>query len=171
MPTTVRERMRRFLIIFPICLVVGFGLLLAPFSQPPVKGFTDGVVTVCAAIVRLFGGQAKAVKDVLLNPVTGYSIQVEDTCNASNVTVLLWAAILAFPATWKQKIAGLIGGTAMLHAVNLLRIISLFYIGQHRPAWFQFTHLYVWESLIMLVTLAIFWTWVQRTFRVGGEGA
>ena len=37
------------------------------------------------------------MKDVLKNPANGYSIQVEDTCNGSNVTILLWAAILAFP--------------------------------------------------------------------------
>jgi hypothetical protein len=32
---------------------------------------------------------------------------------------------------------------------------------------FEFTHLYVWEGVIMLVTLVIFWTWVQRTYRAG----
>ncbi len=163
--------MRRFLIVFPICLLVGFGLLLAPFSQSAVTRFTVGVVGLSARLVRLCGGQVAANGDVLTNPSTGYSIRVEDTCNASNVTVLLWAAILAFPAPWRQKIIGLFVGTVVLHLVNLFRIISLFYIGQHEPGWFEFTHLYVWEALIMLVTLAIFWTWVQRTYRTSGKQA
>ena len=157
--------MRRFLIAFPICLAAGFALLLAPFSQPAVRVFTAGIVATCAKLVWLCGGQAAAAGDVLRNPATGFSIQVEDTCNASNVTVLLWAAILAFPAPWGQKLKGLALGTVALHGVNLLRIASLFYIGQHSPAMFEFTHLYVWEGAIMLVTLVIFWTWVQRTYR------
>ena len=157
--------MRHFLIVFPICLLAGFGLLLAPFSQSAVTRFTVGIVGTSAQLVRLCGGQVAANGDILSNPRTGYSIRVEDTCNASNVTVLLWAAILAFPATWRQKLVGLVIGTFALHVVNLLRIISLFYIGQHQPAWFEFTHLYVWEALIMLVTLAIFWTWVQQMDR------
>jgi len=161
----VRDRMRRFLIIFPICLVAGFGLLLAPFSQTTVTRFTVGVVNVCAKVMKMFGGRVSTFNDVLINPVTGFSIKVEDTCNASNVTVLLWAAILAFPAPWKQKLKGLLIGTVVLHAVNLIRIISLYYIGQLQPGWFDFTHLYVWETVIMIVTLVIFWNWVQRTYR------
>src|ERR1700690_1154814 len=93
-----RARMRRFLIMFPVCLLAGFGLLLAPFSQSAVSGFTVGLVAISARLVSLFGGHAAAARDILSNPATGYSIRVEDTCNASNVTVLLWAAILAFPA-------------------------------------------------------------------------
>jgi exosortase H (IPTLxxWG-CTERM-specific) len=162
-----RSRMKRFLIIFPICLLAGFGLLLAPFSQSAVTGFTVGVVKICARVVSLCGGHIMAAHDVLTNPSTGFSIRVEDTCNASNVTVLLWAAILAFPAPWRQKTKGLLAGTLVLHGVNLFRIISLFYIGQQDPGLFEFVHLYVWESLIVVVTLAIFWSWVQRTYRVG----
>jgi exosortase H (IPTLxxWG-CTERM-specific) len=162
---TLRARMRRFLIVFPICLAVGFALLLAPFSQPAVTAFTAGIVAICAKLVGLCGGPATAYQGMLRNPVTGFSIQVEDTCNASNVTILLWAAILAFPAPWRAKLKGLLAGTLVLHAVNLFRIASLFYIGQHSPGMFEFTHLYVWEGAIMLLTLVIFWTWVQSTYR------
>lgn len=164
-PQTLRTRMRRFLIVFPICLIAGFALLLAPFAQSTVTGFTVGVVRICAKLVSMCGGRVIAVHDVLQNPATGFSIQVEDTCNASNVTILLWAAILAFPAPWREKAKGLVAGTLVLHGVNLLRIASLYYIGQHDPGMFEFTHLYVWEGVIMLVTLVIFWTWVQRTYR------
>ena len=45
--------------------------------------------------------------------------------------------------------------------MNLLRIISLFYLGQFRMSWFDFAHLYVWECLMMVVTLVVFWNWVQ----------
>jgi exosortase H (IPTLxxWG-CTERM-specific) len=163
----LRARMRRFLIVFPICLAAGFALLLAPFTQAAVTAYTAGVVAVCARLVSLCGGQAVAVHHALRNPATGFAIEVEDTCNASNVTILLWAAILAFPAPWREKAKGLLAGTLVLHGVNLFRIASLFYIGQHDPGMFEFTHLYVWEAVIMLVTLVIFWTWVQRTFRAG----
>lgn len=162
---SLRARMRRFLIVFPVCLAAGFALLLAPFSQPAVTALTAVIVATCAKLVWLCGGHAAAMGSVLRNPATGFSIQVEDTCNASNVTVLLWAAMLAFPAPWRQKLEGLALGTLALHGVNLFRIASLFYIGQHSPGMFEFTHLYVWEGAIMLVTLAIFWTWVQRTYR------
>ena len=67
--------------------------------------------------------------------------------------------MVTFPASWMQKAKGLAAGTAAIHAVNLIRFISLFYVGQYNRAWFDFAHLYLWESLMMLDTLVIFWTW------------
>ena len=156
--------MTRFAVLFPVWLLAGFGLLFAPFMRPAIDRGTAWLVVASAFLVRLLGGHASAQSDVLLNPASGFSIRVLDTCNASNVTVLLWAAILAFPAPWTAKGKGLATGTAAIHVLNLLRIISLFYLGQVSEKWFEIAHLYVWESLIVLFTLVIFWFWVQHTY-------
>ena len=164
-PDAARVRMTRFLVLFPTFLLAGFGLLFAPFMRLAIDRGTAWLVQGSALLVRLCGGQAAAQADFLLNPANGFSIRVMDTCNASNVTVLLWAAILAFPAPWLAKGKGLAGGTLAIHGLNLLRIISLFYLGQADAKWFEIAHLYVWESLIVLFTLVIFWLWVQDTYR------
>ena len=117
---------------------------------------------VSAFLVRLMGGQAVGQNDFLRNPISGFSIQVMAPCNAANVTILLWAAILAFPAPWAAKGKGLAAGSLAIQVLNLVRIISLFYLGQFADRWFEFMHLYVWESLFVLFTLTIFWTWVRR---------
>jgi exosortase H (IPTLxxWG-CTERM-specific) len=157
--------MRRFVVLFPAWLLAGFGLLFAPFTRPAIDRGTALLVELSALLVRLLGGHAAAQSDILRNPTSGFSIRVMDTCNASNVTVLLWAAILAFPAPWTAKGKGLAGGTVAIHVLNLLRIVSLFYLGQVSEKWFEIAHLYVWESLIVLFTLVIFWFWVQHTYR------
>ena len=164
-PGMSRSRMGRFVVLFPVWLLTGFGLLFAPFMRPAFDRGTAMLVTISALLVRIFGGHAAAQSDILQNPASGFSIRVLDTCNASNVTVLLWAAILAFPAPWIAKGKGLATGTVALHALNLLRIISLFYLGQVSQKWFEIAHLYVWESLIVLFTLVVFWLWVQHTYR------
>jgi exosortase H (IPTLxxWG-CTERM-specific) len=157
------SRLIRFLLTFLLFVAIGFGLLQAPFSRPAVNRFTAVLVSISAFLVRGLGGHAVAQQQVLSNPVTGFQIAVEDTCNASNVVILLWAAMLAFPAGWRQRAKGVLAGTALLHAVNLLRIISLFYLGQYNASWFEFAHLYVWEGLMMVVTLVLFWAWVQNS--------
>jgi len=162
--------MLRFLVCFVILLVTGYGLLLAPFTQPAVVSATSTLVKVSAGCIRLFGGHARGQGDFLTNPANGYTIEVRDTCNASNVTLLLWAAILSFPAPWRLKGKGLAAGTVAIHLINLLRIISLFYLGQYNSTWFDFAHSYVWESVIMVATLVIFSLWVQRV-RLAQSGA
>jgi len=160
-------RMGRFLLIFGVSLAVLFGLLLAPPTEPAVARFTTGLVTVSAALIRLFGGHAVAIGDLLQNPGTHFAIEMAYGCNGAHVTILLWAAVLAFPATWVQKAKGLAAGTAAIHLVNLLRFISLFYVGQYSRAWFDFAHLYLWESLMMIDTLVIFWTWAHFVRKSG----
>jgi exosortase H (IPTLxxWG-CTERM-specific) len=152
----------RFIGVFLLCLLLGFGLLLAPFLRPVMERGTAGMVTLCALLVRFFGGHAAAHQSILLNPANGFSVEVKDTCNASNVIVMLWAAILAFPAPWLAKGKGLAAGTLAVQGLNLIRIITLFYLGQYNTDWFNFAHLYVWESLIMLGTLVFFSIWVQQ---------
>jgi exosortase H (IPTLxxWG-CTERM-specific) len=157
-----QNRMFRFLVLFPIFLAVGFCALLIPFLHPVVTAFTRGLVEISAMVIHLFGGNATAQQVVLQNPSNGFAMEVLDGCNGDDVAVLLWAAILAYPASWLQKGKGLLAGTATIYVINFLRIISLFYLGQYNREWFEFAHLYVWESVFVLLTLTIFWTWVRR---------
>lgn len=160
-------RMRRFVVVFAICLLLGFGLVLAPFAQPVVNSFTEGLVQVSGRLIRFFGGGAVVRGNLLESPASHFEIQMVNGCNALNVTLLLWAAVLAFPSSWSQKAKGLLAGTAAIHVVNVVRFISLFYLGQYNRAWFDFAHWYLWESVMMLDTLVVFWIWVHMVRRSG----
>jgi exosortase H (IPTLxxWG-CTERM-specific) len=149
----------RFLVLFPLSLTAGFALLQVPPVAAAIARFTASLVTISAALIHLCGGKAQVFGPVLMSPASGFSVQVENGCNAINVTILLWSAILVYPAPWLEKLKGLAAGTLALHALNLLRIVTLYYLGQYNRSWFDFAHLYLWESLIVLDTLAIFWAW------------
>jgi exosortase H (IPTLxxWG-CTERM-specific) len=166
-PRAPQMRMGRFVLVFGISLALLFALLLAPPIEPVITRFTRGIVTVSAALIRLCGGHAMADGDLMRDPISLWTIQMAYGCNGAHVTILLWAALLAFPATWKQKALGIIAGTAAIHIVNLLRFISLFYVGEYNREWFDFAHLYLWESLMMLDTLVIFWTWAHFVRKSG----
>lgn len=158
----------RFLVWFPVCLFAGLALLQVPAVDAWVERLTGVLVDVTAALIHAFGGKALVSGSTLSSPVNGFSVRVENGCNAVNVSVLLWSAILVYPAGWKDKLKGLAAGTIVLHALNLVRIVSLFYLGQYNRSWFDFAHLYLWEGLIVIDTLAIFWGWailVRRSAR------
>jgi exosortase H (IPTLxxWG-CTERM-specific) len=158
MPPDPKAQMRRFLLLFPLCLLAGFALLQAPPVAALIARFTAGLVVLSSALIHLFGGKALIDGVVLASP-QGFAVRVENGCNAVNVTILLWSAILVYPASWLLKLKGLAAGTLLLHAINLLRIISLYYLAGFNRNWFEFAHLYLWESLIVIDTLVIFWGW------------
>jgi exosortase H (IPTLxxWG-CTERM-specific) len=151
----------RFVLIFVCCMLLGFGVLLTPPVQSVDGRFSRGLVKLSRTLLLAAGGHATCDGDILRAP-GGFAVEMRDGCNAINVTILLWSAVLAFPAPWKMKVLGLAGGTVVVQALNIVRFISLFYLGQYSMAWFDFAHAYLWESLLVLDTMVVFWLWVNR---------
>lgn len=139
-----------------------FTLLLAPPVRPLVEGFSGALASAAAGSIRLFGGMCLQHAAVLSNPSRGFAMEVRDGCNGVNVVILLWAAILGYPATWRWKLIGLGAGLVAIQALNLLRLISLFYLGQHNRQLFEFAHLYLWEMLIIIDAMVVLALWVRR---------
>ena len=163
--TRTSLRPERFLAVFALCLLLSFALLLAPFMQRAVFAFSHGLVSIAATLIHICGGHAIVQGSVLRVPSSGFGIEMKDGCNGANVLILLWSAVIAFPATLLQKAKGLFWGALAIQCVNLLRFISLFYLGQYSLPLFDFAHEYLWESLIMLDGLLFFGLWVHLVFR------
>ena len=164
----VAMRPERFIIIFAITVLAAFGLLLAPFVKPGVLQFSRALVNAAAFLIHLCGGHVK-VDGAILRPASGgFAVEMRDGCNGVNVMILLWSAMLAFPAPWMHKAKGLLWGGLAIQSVNLVRFISLFYLGQYSLALFDFAHGYLWECLIMLDALVVFGLWVHLGFRTSG---
>ncbi|HVN35646.1 MAG TPA: exosortase H, partial [Casimicrobiaceae bacterium] len=68
---------------------------------------------------------------------------------------------LAFPAPWRRKLGGLAIGIIAVQGLNMIRVISLFYLGQWNYQAFEWAHLYVWQALIMLDVLVVWLVWVR----------
>ena len=89
-------------------------------------------------------------------------MEVRDGCNGINVVVLLWSAILAYPASLKWRLLGVTTGLAAIQFLNLFRLISLFYLGQYNHAIFEFAHEYLWELLIIIDGIVVFNLWIRQ---------
>lgn len=158
------NRKYRFILIFGLCLLAGFGALFTPPVHRADVAFSRSLVGGAHSLIRVCGGHATREEAILRAP-GGFAVEMRDGCNAINVTILLWSAVLAFPATWRMKILGLAAGSALIQIVNILRFISLFYLGQYSATWFEFAHSYLWETLIVLDTMIVFWFWVSSVLR------
>ena len=92
---------------------------------------------------------------------------------AASVLILV-SAVLAFPAPWKHKAIGIGLGFVAIQALNLVRIISLYYLQRWNSVWFEWFHLYLWQALIILDAL-VFWLiwlrWLPRGSELGDPPA
>ena len=102
-----------------------------------------------------------------LDALSGVALDVEAGCNGVEASIILLAAMLAFPATWRARLVGILIGLLSIHAVNILRIVSLFYIGQWNMTAFDWAHLYIWQALIMLDVFVVFLLWLRYVLKSG----
>ena len=147
-----------------------FGLELTPWVQSwLVVPWTNTLAAISAGIVKLFDPQVLSQGKVLQSASNGFAVSIEAGCNGVEATIVLVAAILAFPAPWKRKLVGLAIGVIAVQGLNVVRVISLFYLGQWNSDVFEWAHLYVWQALIMLDVLIVWLLWVRTLPRVSPE--
>jgi len=158
--------MARFFVLFIALLAVLFGLELTPWGQVAlVVPWTNALAAISASIVTLFDPDVVASGKVIRSVTSGFAVSIEAGCNGVEATIVLCAAILAFPAPWRHKAVGLVVGALAVQLLNIVRVISLFYIGQWDFAMFEWAHQYVWQALIMLDVLIVWLIWVRRVPR------
>ena len=162
--------MVRFFILFLVMQAGLFGAELTPWAQRYfVEPWTNQLASISAALVTLADPGVVATGKVLRSTHNGFAVSIEAGCNGVEATIVLLAAVLAFPAPWKNKLVGLLAGVVAVQGLNIVRVISLFYLGQWDIQVFEWAHLYVWQALIMLDVLVVWLIWVRTLPRAPGE--
>jgi exosortase H (IPTLxxWG-CTERM-specific) len=159
--------MARFFLFFVALLALLFGLELTPLAQSWfVVPWTNALAGVSRSLVTLFDGHVVATGNVIRSTSNNFAVSIEAGCNGVEATLVLIAAMLAFPAPWKHRVLGIVAGVLAVQLLNVLRVISLFYLGQWDRQIFEWAHLYVWQALIMLDVLVVWLIWVRRLPRI-----
>lgn len=167
--------MLRFFVTFLLVQAGLFGLELTPWVQAQfVMPWTNTLARISTWLVTVFDPNVMAIGKIMRSTTNGFAVSIEAGCNGVEATIVLLAAILAFPAPWKHKLTGFLIGIVAVQGLNIVRIISLFYLGQWDRQWFEWAHLYVWQALIMLDVLIVWLIWVRtlpRTTDAGTPGS
>ena len=154
--------MTRFLLLF--CGVLGglFAIeMLKPVQEAVIQPFTGILATISTALILPFDDTVIAQGRILRDATTGFAVSIEAGCNGVEAAIVLIAGIVAFPATIQNKVVAIVAGFFFVQALNIVRIISLFYLGQWNYAVFEWFHLYLWPVLIMLDVLIVFAIYLQ----------
>jgi exosortase H (IPTLxxWG-CTERM-specific) len=154
--------MVRFLLTFIILVTALFAAeLTAPVQKYFVLPWTEMLTKAAAYLVQWADPTVISRGKVLATAQGTFAISVEAGCNGIEALIILVAAILAFAAPWRHKIWGILLGAFAVQALNLVRVISLFYIGQWSMPVFHWMHLYAWQALIMLDVLFVWIFWIR----------
>lgn len=154
--------MLRFGSVFLLLLLGLFTVeLLNPVQAHVITPFTGLIADISAMLIRLFDSNVISYGKIIQSTENGFAVSIEPGCNGVEATIVLIAAVVAFPAPIQYRLYAIIAGFFAIQLFNLARIISLFYIGQWDFGIFEWAHLYIWPVVIMLDVLIIFLIWLR----------
>ena len=91
----------------------------------------------------------------------GFSMNVLFGCNGLEAFLIYTVGIIAFPAKIKAKIIGLLSGFLVLQILNVVRIVGLGFAGIYMREYFDFIHIYLAQSVMIVFAVVIFIGWLN----------
>lgn len=150
----------RFVVLFGVFTGVALSLSATKRAYDWIfVPYLNATASVSAVALRALGESAEADGKLLMSPRN--SLRVERGCDGLDPLAMFVAAVVAMPASWKRKLIGVIVGTVALTLINLVRVLSLFYIGVYWPQHFEIVHIEIWQPMFIVMTMLIWIGWAS----------
>ena len=155
-----------FVGLFVLLMVLFYAITFVPYLNRKILPALQVVnARASVGILNLFGEDAKAIDTQIIS--NRYSVNIKHGCDAIEPIALFVAAVLAFPSRFRAKFPGLLIGTFVLTLMNLVRIISLFYVGIYWNSAFETMHIDVWQPAFIVLSLFFWVVWALWATRPG----
>jgi exosortase/archaeosortase family protein len=157
-PTALGFAARLVLFWSPLVGFFAIGPIRVAIEEPLTRGYTAAV----SALLTLLGESHRVEGAVIISASYRQSLEIASVCTGYFVFWFYLGAVLAFPATWRSRLRAIVLGVLFIAGLNLVRIVSLYYLQVVAPALFDELHLVVWQCL-SIVLISVFWYgWASR---------
>lgn len=159
---TANRKALRFLARFALLFAIGYFVfgIAEGVRNSLIKPYTAVLAKAVAAIVNLFG--AGAITDGTQIHAHNFSLNIAMGCDGIEAACLFLAGVLAFPTSWRARLIGLGIGIPLIQVINIFRLIALYYAGIHFPAVVEEIHVYVAQTIVIILSTAILIFWLER---------
>lgn len=141
-----------------------------------VDGFTRSVAVQTKWFTDLLGYKTD-IAPHLLQPSIMFSLdgvyvsRVVEGCNALSVIILFAAFVVAFKGEWKKTLLFILGGSVLIHILNVIRIGLLSIALLHYPQYEHILHGVIFPAVIYGVVFLLWVVWVNKFSDHGGKKA
>lgn len=153
----------KFALKFGALMGLFYGLILTPYFDQLLYSYLTANAWAANGILNWLG-QDTAVSEITVRSVR-FAITVRRGCDAIEPSWFLSAALLSFPAPFSKKLPGILVGAALLQVLNLIRVVSLYFIGLYHPQYFSQVHVEIWPVVFIMVAIAFWIGWIGWTKR------
>lgn len=146
---------RLVLLWSPIFAVVVLHPLRVALEQP----LTRGYAVLAAKALGGLGVDVVRRGSLILSRDGDIALEIAPVCTGYFLFWMYLGAVLAFPAGWLQRAKGLALGLVLIFALNIVRIVSLYFALGAFPDLFDELHLVVWQGLMIFAVASAWYVW------------
>jgi len=158
-----------FLIFFVLILGASFALIAwNPVNDHLIEPFTGAIARAGGAALNLLGQQTTMNGTIIRS--ARFAVNIRNGCNGVEAMLIYFAAVLAFPASWKSRLLGVAFGFIAIQLVNLIRVVALFLTGVYLPRLFDSSHTVIWQTIVILAGVLLWILWANRFAEAAPRG-
>ncbi len=117
------------------------------------------------AVIRLLTPSEQVVLNGTLLTSAHVNFEIVRGCEGMEGMLLMISAMCAFSLAWTDKLKGIFCGIVFIYIFNLLRIIGLYYLMRYYATAFNFAHLFVGQSITIVLVSVFFILWISRSMK------
>lgn len=157
-PGGIKGASKTFAFRFAVIAATLLGVYAFPYAQYGMsESWFDKYLSGYARLVGWVLGIFEADLSVQGATVIGRTtLRIAKSCDAMEAKLLLASAVLAFPGRPSRKAVALLIGLVSLTAINVMRIVTLYFILVKRQQSFELFHLEVLPLFMILAAVGLF---------------
>ncbi len=156
----------RFLLLF-VLLLAFFNFVYFLCGGTAAELFVLSTITAkpVYAVIKFLTPFEEVVLNGTLLTSPHVNFEIVRGCEGMEGMLLMISAMCAFGIAWSDKFKGILCGLVFIYVFNLLRITCLYYLMAHYPRAFNFAHLFVGQSITIVLVSVFFILWISRSMK------
>jgi exosortase H (IPTLxxWG-CTERM-specific) len=135
-------------------------MVLTPFCDRLFYSYLGASARIACGILNCLGQESHASEITIRS--ARFAIRVQRGCDAIEPSWFFCAGLISFPAPAIHKITGIVLGVLLMQLLNLVRIVSLYFIGLNHPGFFRAAHVEIWPAVFIVAVVLLWIGWIRR---------
>lgn len=108
-------------------------------------------------VLSMLGNDITVSGTLVMSP--RFSMQIVRGCDALEPAALFLSAVIAFPVGFRKKLLGALLGIVLIEATNVVRMVTLYYVGVYWRQYFEMMHVEVWQAAFIVISVTFWALW------------
>ncbi len=139
---------------------ISFFVLLYIIFQDNFNFLSNLTASVLSALLGIFGVDHTIDETILY--LGGISLNVIDECTGIYELFVYAGCVMAYPTSSGKKLAGVAFGIPAIFGINMVRLLSLAFVGMWFPSIFNYVHYYLWQVTLILLVVFVMLVWIEK---------